>query len=108
MSTFEKIARQSFFPPRCDAPTKPLDPKAFGLDRIAYRVEVALDLLSISRSAFYALVKEGRLPIIKNGRRSIVLAVDLANLLREMRSDGGIPSRPRKPARQATEASPTK
>jgi hypothetical protein len=91
MSSFEEIARQSFFPPRCDAPTKPLDPKAFGLDRIAYRVEVALDLLSISRSAFYAL-----------------LAVDLANLLREMRSDGGIPSRPRKPAQQATEASPTK
>jgi excisionase family DNA binding protein len=91
----------SFFPPhRPKEPEPAALAKAYGLDKVAYPVNEAMRLLSISRSTFYGLAKEGRLKVVKVGRRSIIYATDLAWLLFEMHRDGGIPSKPRKPKTQ--------
>lgn len=67
-------------PLRLDAVT-PSDPRAFGLIKAAYSVNETLDLLSIGRTTFYALVKRGDLKVTKLGNKSLVYAVDLVALL---------------------------
>jgi excisionase family DNA binding protein len=61
------------------------DPRAFGLIKVAYSVNEALDLLSIGRTKFYELVSSGDLNITKLGRKSLVYAIDLAALLKKLR-----------------------
>lgn len=61
------------------------DPRAFGLFKVAYSVHDTLDLLSIGRTTFYALVARGDLKITKLGKKSLVYAVDLAALMTKLR-----------------------
>jgi hypothetical protein len=58
-----------------------VDPRAFGLDRPAYSVRETLGLLPLGRSSFYAAVKDGRLKVRKFGKKTLVLAPDLAAFL---------------------------
>jgi excisionase family DNA binding protein len=62
------------------------DPRALGLVRVAYSVNETLDLLSIGRTKVYELVDRGDLKITKLGRKSLVYAIDLAELLIELRA----------------------
>jgi excisionase family DNA binding protein len=55
--------------------------KRLGLDRACYSVTDTLHLLSISRTTLYELVKDGRLRIRKVGRKSLILAEDIASFL---------------------------
>ena len=52
-------------------------------DRLAYPIDEACTQLSISRSALYALEKEGRISFTKIGRRSVVRAEELKRFLDE-------------------------
>jgi len=61
------------------------DPRTFGLLKAAYSVNETLDLLSIGRTTFYALVDRGDLKITKLGRKSLIYAIDLAELLSKLR-----------------------
>jgi excisionase family DNA binding protein len=63
-----------------------LDPRVFGLVKVAYSVKDAIDLLSIGRTTFYALVGRGDLKITKLGKKSLVYAIDIAALLSKLRS----------------------
>ena len=62
-----------------------IDPRAFGLIRAAYSVSETMDLLSIGRTTFYALVNRGDLKITKLGKKSLVYATDIAALLTKLR-----------------------
>lgn len=63
-----------------------MDPRAFGLVKAAYSVNDTIDLLSIGRTTFYALVGRGDLKITKLGKKSLVYATDIAALLTKLRS----------------------
>ena len=62
-----------------------VDPRAFGLVKVAYSVNETLELLSIGRTTFYELVEREDLKITKLGRKTLVYAVDLAALLSKLR-----------------------
>jgi excisionase family DNA binding protein len=61
-----------------------LDPRALGLVKVAYSVGEACDVLSIGRSSLYAAVKRGELKPVKLGRRTLLLADDIAAFLRSL------------------------
>jgi excisionase family DNA binding protein len=63
-----------------------LDPRVFCLVKAAYSVRDTIDLLSIGRTTFYALVGQGDLKITKLGKKSLVYATDIAALLTKLRS----------------------
>jgi excisionase family DNA binding protein len=63
-----------------------IDPRAFGLVKAAYSVNATIDLLSIGRTTFYALVGRGDLKITKLGKKSLVYATDIAALLTKLHS----------------------
>jgi excisionase family DNA binding protein len=50
--------------------------------RAAYSVAEVVALANIGRDSFYRLVREGKLPARKLGRRTIVLASDLEAFLK--------------------------
>lgn len=52
-------------------------------NRLAYPVEEAAEQLSISRSALYALQREGRIHFTKIGRRTVIRADELRRFLEE-------------------------
>jgi excisionase family DNA binding protein len=55
--------------------------EATGFAPIAYRVNDACRLLSISRSHLYDLVAEGKVRLVKIGNRSLVPASEIARLV---------------------------
>lgn len=63
----------------------PIDPRAFGLTKVAYAVDETLDLLSIGRTALYAAVKRGDLKRVKFGKKTLFYAADLAAFLARLR-----------------------
>ena len=63
-----------------------VDPRAFGLIKAAFSVKETIDLMSIGRTTFYALVDRGDLKINKLGKKSLVYATDIAALLIKLRS----------------------
>ena len=63
-----------------------VDPRAFGLIKAAYSVKETIDLMSIGRTTFYALVGRGDLKITKLGKKSLVYATDIAALLANLRT----------------------
>jgi excisionase family DNA binding protein len=60
------------------------DARALAFVKVAYSVGEACDLLSIGRSSLYAAVKCGELKPVKLGRRTLLLADDLAAFLRRL------------------------
>ena len=64
------------------------DARALGFVKVAYSVGEACDLLSIGRSSLYAAVKRGELKRVKVGRKTLLLAGDLAAFL--MRLDASV------------------
>jgi len=54
------------------------------IDRAAYSVPEALAKLGIGRDKLYKLIREGRLPARKLGRRTLILAPDLDAFLRSL------------------------
>jgi hypothetical protein len=73
--------------PRGTAATAlPVDPRTFGLVKVAYTVRETLELLSIGRTSLYAAVNRGELKRIKLGKRTLFCAVDLAAFLAGLRA----------------------
>ena len=62
-------------------------PKVWGERRLISVTEAREWLGGISPSTFYALVKEGELPIVKIGRRSFVEAQELDDFIKRKRYD---------------------
>jgi hypothetical protein len=58
-----------------------VDPRAFGLVKAGYSINETIDLTPLGRTSIYEAIKDGRLPIRKAGRRTVVLAPDLAAFL---------------------------
>jgi hypothetical protein len=63
----------------------PIDPRAFGLTKVAYAVGEILGLLSIGRTALYAAVKRGDLKRVKFGKKTLFYAADLVAFLARLR-----------------------
>ena len=58
-----------------------VDPRQFGLIKPAYSVNETLVLVPLGRSSFYEAIKDKRLKVAKFGKKTIVLAPDLAAFL---------------------------
>ena len=54
------------------------------IERMAYRVREAADILAISRSRFYELVAAGRIRILKDGARTLVRRRELERYLDDL------------------------
>ena len=67
-----------------DTRDDPINPRAFGLTKVAYAVGETLDLLSIGRTALYAAVKRGDLKRVKFGKKTLFYAADLASFLTKL------------------------
>jgi hypothetical protein len=61
-----------------------IDPRAFGLTKPAYSVNETLGLLPLGRSSFYEAIKNKRLKVAKFGKKTIILAPDLAAFLADL------------------------
>jgi hypothetical protein len=59
-------------------------PHAFLKDNLAYSMDQAAIVTGIGRSALYLAMRDGRLPVRKMGRRSVVLRHELARFLDEL------------------------
>ena len=57
-------------------------------ERLAYPISDASSQLGISRSALYALEKEGQITFTKIGRRSVVRAEELKRFLDDAANKG--------------------
>jgi hypothetical protein len=64
----------------------PIDPRAFGLLKVAYGVNETLELLSIGRTSLYAVVKRGELTPVKFGKKTLFYAIDLAVFLARLKA----------------------
>jgi hypothetical protein len=65
-----------------EPPTPPsLDPRAYGLIKAGYSINETIDLVPLGRSSIYGAIKDGRLKVAKYGKRTVILAPDLAKFL---------------------------
>jgi hypothetical protein len=62
-------------------------PHELGLFKVAYPLEEARQLVSIGRNTFYEIISRGLLKTTKVGKKSLVLAADLAELMNALRED---------------------
>lgn len=62
-----------------------LSTEELGLDEVLYTVPESIRIARTSRTAFYGAVKEGKVRLTKNGRRSFCLAIDLAAFISQLR-----------------------
>jgi hypothetical protein len=69
-------------------PSDHIDPRSFGLVKVAYSVNETLETLSIGRTSLYSRVKRGELTPVKHGRKTLLLATDLAVLLAKWQAQG--------------------
>lgn len=53
------------------------------MEKIAYSVPEAADILGISKSYAYLLVKEKKLPVLNVGRRKIIPKISLETWIKE-------------------------
>ncbi len=58
-----------------------IDPREFGLRKVAYSVKETSEVLSIARSSLYRLVGDGALNPVKMGTKTLFFATDLAAFL---------------------------
>ena len=56
-------------------------------DKIALRILEASHVSGLSRSTLYSLIKEGKLPSIKAGRRRLILRADLDAYFAQLRRE---------------------
>ena len=71
--------------PRMVTVTLFVDPREFGLTKVAYSVGEVLEQLSIGRTALYAAVKRRELTPVKFGRKTLFYATDFAAFLARLR-----------------------
>ena len=72
-------------PTRAGEPASATDvPHPFAGDQLAYSMDEAAAVSGIGRSALYLAKRDGRLPVRKAGRRSIVLRRDLVRFLEDL------------------------
>jgi hypothetical protein len=64
----------------------PMKPQDFGLVKAAYSVNETPTLLSIGRTSLYRLVQTGDLKPGKLGKKTLIYATDIANLLTKLRA----------------------
>jgi hypothetical protein len=62
-----------------------IDPRAFGLVKVAYGVGATIELLSIWRTLLHAAVRRGELTPVKFGKKTLFYATDLAAFLTKLR-----------------------
>ena len=62
-----------------------IDPRTFGLVKVAYGVGETLELLSIGRTSLYAAVRRGELTPVKFGKKTLFYAADLAAFLTRLK-----------------------
>lgn len=67
--------------------------KSADLERLAYRVQEAADVLAISRSHFYELVSAGQIKILKDGTRTLVRKTELEAYLDRLEQAANAPKR---------------
>jgi hypothetical protein len=65
-------------------------PHELGLFKAAYSVTETIIQTNTSRTGLYAAVKDGKLRLTKNGRKSIFLATDIAEFLSNLRNADGV------------------
>ncbi len=71
------------------APVPPEDPKptpTHSLDQLAYGIKEAARVLGIGPTSIYYLMKDGQLPFVKLGRRTLIPVRELQLLLERSRS----------------------
>lgn len=59
------------------------------VERMAYRINEAAEVLALSRSRFYELVAEGRIRTLKEGARTLVRRSELERYLDELDGRSG-------------------
>lgn len=65
----------------------PMTPQNLGLSKAAYSVKEAMALLSLGRTSIYEMMKEGKLKSTKCGRRTLLLAPDIAIFLSHLQQE---------------------
>ena len=61
-------------------------PQCLGLDKVAYDVNETRRELNLSRTTIYAKIKSGELTATKCGRKTLFLAVDLADFISRLQA----------------------
>jgi excisionase family DNA binding protein len=61
-----------------------------GLQLLAHQLPRAAQITGLSRSTLYLLIKNGELPTIKVGRRTLIADDDLRNLIARHRVGGQV------------------
>ncbi len=59
------------------------------VERMAYRISEAAEVLAISRSRFYELVAAGRIRTLKEGARTLVRRSELERYLDDLEGSAG-------------------
>jgi len=55
--------------------------RPFGLTKALYSIAEASEILSIGKTTTYSLIRTGRIPVVKIGRKSVVPATGIAAFL---------------------------
>ena len=63
-------------------------PDRLGIQPQLYDVDTTCQLLSISRSTFYLLVKEGRIMVSKLGTKTLISSYAIEKFVREIHAEG--------------------
>lgn len=66
-------------------------PDAAPIQKLAYTVEEAAEALSLGRTNTFALIKEGRLQVVRIGKRVLVPVFELQAFLQREASKGPLP-----------------
>ena len=64
-----------------------MTPQEYGMEKVAYSIREAAGVLSVGRTAVYALIRAGDLQPIKPGKKNLILAVEMAALLDKWRAE---------------------
>ncbi|MCR6629362.1 MAG: helix-turn-helix domain-containing protein [Magnetospirillum sp.] len=67
-----------------------MHPHDYGLVKIAYSVDELRRILPLGRTKIYEAIKAGLLKRVKIGRRTAILATDVAAFLSALRAEGGV------------------
>ena len=64
-----------------------MTPQEYGLAKASYSVREAMDVLSIGRSTFYEIIKNGHLTPVKLGKKTLIYAIEIAAFMERLRRD---------------------